>query len=495
MNNIKLFFTALSGDGKNAKAGEIRADLESGGVKDQDVKNPTALTPGKISLVTEDHDPVAFSYYVRTNDEKVPRILLAKGYPKGPDPSAPGPQSFRYVVYKPISESEGWTPANDDGQSGDYGYKWEEINRLTGVAQLNGNYVFLLSLDGLKIHYLDASSLDAGTASQAELLVDLSETFPKVEGYVPKGVKLIATDDDLYALHVMVKDPYDDKEAFADSKITRIPITFPDGGPPAAGSPETLDVGKNASGLCATQDGKFTKLIIPSIGGPLTPGGINGPESKIQVVEFKKKTVETAFGGLAPDAGSELGRDSLRLNFLSVALNQSGSNFFILTAALDSKGAGVFWRLYKTSASTILATKDKTIDELPSVAKLLDHTSDNPEKLGDPGLQWQILYENANQRLWFIRGTSIQVSEGPNYPGAPGDLPENGSGRRYFPGKILHGTDLTDVHSADLVSETLYGSSRRQAEGNLLIFAPGEDGHPVVVSDKAAELFANRAKG
>jgi hypothetical protein len=495
MNNIKLFYTALNAEGKNAKAGEIRADLESGGVKDQDIKNPVALTPGKVSLVTDDHDPVAYSYYVRTNDEKVPRILLARHYPKGTDPASPGEPTGRYVVYKPISETAGWTPANDDGQSGDYGYKWENVAHLRGVAQLNASYIFVLSLDSLKIYYFDTSSLDAGVANQGELLIDLEETFPKVPGYVPKGIKLVATEGNLYALHAMVKDPYDDKDPYAESKVTCIPINFADDGPPTAEAPEYLDVAKNASGLVATIDGKFVKLIIPSIGGPLTPGKTNGTESKIQVADFKKKAVTTAFGGLALDKGALLGRDTLRLNFQSIALNQSGSNFFVLTTALDAKGAGIYWRLYKTNVSTILGAADKTIDELIETAKLLDFTSDNPEKLGDPGFHWDVLYENTNQRLWFIRGSSIQVSEGPNYPGTPGENPSNGSGRRFLPGKALSGADLTDIHSADLVSETLYGSSRRQSQAPVILFGPGEGGHPVPLAAKAAELFANRAKG
>jgi hypothetical protein len=162
---------------------------------------------------------------------------------------------------------------------------------------------------------------------------------------------------------------------------------------------------------------------------------------------------------------------------------------------LDKKESGFFWRLYYTDATVILSTEAKTIDELPGLTKLVDFTSDNPEKLGDPGLNWNIFYENASQRLWFVRGIAIQVTEGPNYPETPGTTPENNEKRRYFTAKELYGTDSAIIHSLDLVADTIYGTARRQSQGGSIVFKASEDNHPVPDTEKAMEILANRTKG
>ncbi|MDR2350477.1 MAG: hypothetical protein LBF41_07665 [Deltaproteobacteria bacterium] len=499
MNNIKLFYASLNKEGKSAKAGEIRANLEETGVKEQHITNPRVLTPGKVTLVSgdkapgEDLDPQVFSYYLRENDEKVPRILLAKHHPVGMDPKNPGEPAARFVVFKPVSETSDWIAANADGQANDFGYAWPGITNLRGVAQLNASHIFLLGLDGTKIYHVSTSALDSGSADSPEVLIDLAETLPEVTGFVPKGVRLIALEDHLFVLHAYVADPYDPAKGYADGKITRIPVNFSGDGPPEAGTPEVLDVGKNPSGLAAVLDGKFVKLFVPCVGGNLAPGSANGPDSKLLVVDFKKKTVATAYAGVAGEAGKDLDAATVRLNFYGVALNQSGSGLYLLNLARDKKGTGFFWRLYKTTASNVLAVADKTIDDLETDAKLLDHTPENPDKAGDPGILWNIIYENASQRLWFLRGDAVQVTEGASYPPAPGDKPSNASDRRYLTAGKLYGTDAAILVSADLAGETLYGSSRRQAQASNIVFTKDAAHHPVPAVGAEAIATADNA--
>ncbi|MDR2461197.1 MAG: hypothetical protein LBE38_10560 [Deltaproteobacteria bacterium] len=496
MNNIKIFYTALNEDGKNAKAGEIRANLEIDEVTEAAISPPTLVS--KISLVQgsslgEDKDPLVYSYYVKADDQKVPRLLIAKNYPKGLNSETPSESTARYVVYKPISDSSDWVAVNDGGQGADFGYNWSQLTNLRGITQINEHYVFALNLDGTKIYTLPTSALETGTASSGPTeLIDLAEFLKAEAGYTLKGVKILAGETQLFVLYSQVADPYDPQKAYADSKLVSIPVDFEDGGKPKAQEPTILDVGKNATDLVAAYDGKPLKLFITCLGGPLTPGVSNGTESKLQVVDFKKKTVTTAFTGLPSDANSPLTRDSKGLNFTALAVNQSGSSLIILTTALDAKGAGVYWRLYKSAVYTVVEKVDATIEDLEASSKLLDYTLDNPDKLGDPGLFWDVFFENAAQRLWLIRGVSIQCTRGPAYPEGPGNAPDASKDRRILTGSALYGSDKININSVEIVSETIYGSTRRQSQGRALIFEAGEGGHPVPALGKGTQAFKNR---
>jgi hypothetical protein len=147
------------------------------------------------------------------------------------------------------------------------------------------------------------------------------------------------------------------------------------------------------------------------------------------------------------------------------------SPIFILTGTMDAN-YNQNWRLYNI---TIANLRTLTNAPLSTTSNLFDILHDT----GSPGNYWDIYYENgtgstsSGDRLWFLRGSPIDIGPGAGFGGAAKKTFPVGYGAGQIGG--------INVDSATLVSETL----KQAAKGVSL--KRGLRGIPRVTPSEAEE--------
>ena len=125
-----------------------------------------------------------------------------------------------------------------------------------------------------------------------------------------------------------------------------------------------------------------------------------------------------------------------------VAASSDGSVIYVLTGCYSSS-YDTFWRLYKLSLSDLGGNR-VPLNNQTIASKAVDSAS------GAEGYYWSVLYENsagANGRLWFLKGSPIQITVGTSYPAS---IPPASDYKYIETGEPLGGAN---VNSADLTGE------------------------------------------
>jgi hypothetical protein len=251
----------------------------------------------------------------------------------------------------------------------------------------------------------------------------------------------------LFALFVI--GPNDAGE-FQPSVLIRLQVGDPNGP-----SPYTLTctaktkVGKNAQMIVpiSPTNANWPHLLIPASGG-IQDITSNSGASRISRV--------TAFGSWQDEGTSILETDypdihvpvytTFDIHALAASMETSPEAMvYILAHVYQEDYEYKQYVLYKTTVGKMAGMEPSTA-VADAVAKG-DLTV--VETGGAPGYFWDIFYENKGAgetgRLWFLRGSTIIISDGPDY----------GAGSLIFgPGESLGQTGGRIITSADLTAET-----------------------------------------
>jgi hypothetical protein len=206
-------------------------------------------------------------------------------------------------------------------------------------------------------------------------------------------------------------------------------------------------VGKNTMGMVPlpipAPGGTTSGLAIaaPGIGGTIKSGETNGANSTVYRIDDIFGTM-TSVPALVGDATTAFTAEGTR-DFKSVAFSDDGLFGYVLTVTYNGNYKAS-WKLYQTAAANILGISNVPISTAidKNLLVLIDQAD------GVDGIDWEVVYENAalprNGRLWFVKGTTFQVSQGSLYSNyAPFD-------------KLYDGSINGIINSADLIGEMIY---------------------------------------
>jgi hypothetical protein len=207
-------------------------------------------------------------------------------------------------------------------------------------------------------------------------------------------------------------------------------------------------VGLNATALVPAVSGSTTYILVPAIGGKMNYGNTNGTNSNLSYVDaFNGFTTpaQPAPVAITGDASTALSATG-NYDIMGAAVSADGANAYLLLVTYDSD-YNACWRLFKGALSDILSITTPT--QISQVSGLTSVDSG----FGDSaGYYWEILYDNmvTGGRLWFLRGTPIQVTAGGNYATV---LMQVGYSGTLYDSKF-------NVNSADLIGEMIYQAAR-----------------------------------
>jgi hypothetical protein len=222
----------------------------------------------------------------------------------------------------------------------------------------------------------------------------------------------------------------------------------------------SVAAGKNAMGMvplpiaASGTTSASLALAVPCLGGLYQYGTTNGTDSILFRINniFASMTATAAIIGVAGGVPASGTRD-----IKSVAFSDDGLVGYLLCLTYDANYKPC-WKIYQTTAAKILAASNVSIGTPGNVLTFL--TGQDAAK----GNDWELLYENAadpaNGRLWFVQGTTIQVSQGNNY------------GNKHILEKLYNDDDpVVDgyVNSADLIREMIYQYEKGQSIDTRLI--------------------------
>jgi hypothetical protein len=204
-------------------------------------------------------------------------------------------------------------------------------------------------------------------------------------------------------------------------------------------------VGKNALGLVPLPDGAGGhSLAIPCQGDIMHYGTTNGMNSSLYRIDNIFAPDMNAVPALIGDWSAALTPGGTR-DFKSVTFSEDGLFGFVLCVTYNSGGMAC-WKLYQTTAANILRAFNMPIST--AIDKNLLVFLDGED--GVAGSDWEVLYENATPakygRLWFVRGTTIQVSQGNLYS----------TKRLFSPTEVYGSAGGGYINSADLIREMIF---------------------------------------
>jgi hypothetical protein len=216
----------------------------------------------------------------------------------------------------------------------------------------------------------------------------------------------------------------------------------------ALGQQTFVEAGKNAMGMVPLPGGNGGhSIVIPCQGGVMHYGTTNGADSILFRIDDIFEQSMNAVPALVGDAATALTPEGTR-DFKSVTFSEDGLFGYVLcvTYGNESPIPMTYWKLYQTTAANIMGVSNMAVST--AIEKNLLVYLDGQDAVG--GSDWEVLYENASPalsgRLWLVRGTTIQVSQGSLY-----------SKSRLFSSVDVYGGPTGGyINSADLIREMIY---------------------------------------
>jgi hypothetical protein len=485
MTKLLLTYTVLDEEYENGKFRFFQG--KDGKPQDVELPKDTGLA-GIIGPM--DSDPVAHSYMGGANLDE-PRALVSV-IDNGARELA------KYSVGIPAIPAEPgapitWTAGGVQGLKFVGADKTPLIGDPYGVAQA-GKYLYFVDYGTTDIYRIDLAAFESSGAPNYDLAANTYTVFPddirdakifslpSSGGYSARGASLIALTDSRAAPVVYLYAAYNILSAATPSQPTvydkGVIVRFKvDGATGALTEGTCVAAGKNIQGLIPVYGGPDgIALLVPCIGGPQNFGSTNGAASTLCRVpafdSFTDNNSIAAFTGDTSDALALAGSCDIK----SAAASDDGL-VYLLTETEDDT-FNTWWKLYRTTAAAVLGSSGMTITDAlnNNILEQLD------SGVGSKGFEWQLMYENATPasqgRLWFVKGTPIQVSQGNDY----NTKLLFDTGALYPPNSSdpLYTISYKNVNSADLIGEMIYqhgkghsidtrlvkGGSGRYARGN-----------------------------
>ncbi|MDR1248304.1 MAG: hypothetical protein LBK63_03280 [Treponema sp.] len=457
------------------------------------LKDPEDTRIDDIAPYT-DNDPEVFSYMAGTT----PRVLLCNVTTNFG--TSPATSTGKYSAYTPVvpqppsTRTWNWNlVGTKDIQLVDSSGNPVAGNPY-GVAQI-GNFLYIIEYDTAKISMVKITGFEAaaGPTYQVDGLTDASGAFVTqltANDYPHGAAILILTDNDtgftyLYALFAVAQNSGGYPASYSASALVRYTVNTDDEDPNAGAlsDPFATQVGLNAKALVPApnpapdpEQGQDAKVIlVPAIGGTEPYGTTNGTASNLSVVQAfanfpilptgSPDAAPVAFTGDPAPSGTLSSTDNYDIRGAAVSDDADGTYAYLLTATYSAAGTTAFWRLYQTTAATILGiTSSETLSTAVTNSHLTAKDATADATNGDPGYYWEVQYENnatvANGRLWFVKGSPIRISLGSTY--GTFKLIDAGSGGPLY-------SPAFNVNSADLIGETIYAASQNVSKDTRLI--------------------------
>jgi hypothetical protein len=320
-----------------------------------------------------------------------------------------------------------------------------------GVAQV-GTMLYLIDYDSQKICPLGVNELNGLPAGNYTLAYPPFDLGLSTTANLPanaKGQAIIALKDSsgnsfLYALYTVADlNPYPQLPDYYASILVRLQVGT---NPYGLVYVDQVSLALNAQELIpVTLNGAVT-LLIPSIGGPQkSDGTTNGTNSKIEAVSPFASSLSATPRFTGDAAATPPTAWDIRA-IAAPAQDDYSGEVFILTGTMDTS-YNQNWTLYRGPLGRILAASNATLSAAVSAGTITVVNSGT----GSPGSYWDIYMETGTarqgNRLWFLRGSPIQVVSAMNYSSTGGKNFDTGYGTGDIGG--------INVDSAVLIAETM----------------------------------------
>jgi hypothetical protein len=436
---LLMTYTVLNSDYSNAKLRRIEG--LSGGPNAVDYPTDTGYD------VHEASDPMVYSY-LSTNDEV--HLLVVRT-------QAGSPQATTYTVLR--QGTNGWEVYKNTNNNKRENIKFtldgtavlgnpQSLAQVKSVSTAGGTtttnrFIYLVDFDSAWVYGINVADFedDSGTTYPLNLNLckDLTATVdPPNDAYTAHGVSIIALQDSnnshsLFALYMSVDNPWADTPFYAQSPLVKLSVDSNG----ALTEVDDVPVGLNATGLVPVVDSASnTFILVPAIGGKQNYGYNNDYFSNLSVVPTSLASAPVALVGAA---GFEDDDNEWTYDIRMAATSADGAYIYILTGTygLDYN---MFWRLYKFTLAELQSYNQRSLAD----AAIKAHAIDSGTR--DLGYYWSVLFETSAGtagRLWFVKGSPIQITVGTDYASANKKLIRIGDDE-------LGGTN---VNSVDLTGE------------------------------------------
>jgi hypothetical protein len=433
-----MTYTVLNG---KYKEGRLRR-IEGGKGSPDTVQDP--LDTGYALHPEEDDDPMVYSYMsTDSTGKEEPHILLVRT-------ESMTPADTSYTVLQPVQgASNTWKIYNGR----------EKIKfTLTGVTNPLGNpqslaqvkvgnkrFIYLVDYDSGRVYGIDVAHFEGVSGTSYALTPELCAVgVTPPSGYTVHGAGIIGLQEggshSLFALYTAVDDPWADEPQYLNSTVVKLSVNATTG---ALTKGNSVTVGQNATGLVPVTWEDTIYLLVPAIGGKQRNGANNGEESKLSVVPTSLSQADTKEALLgAPSSDPLVPEDTFDIRM--VAASSDGKQIYVFTGSFNVS-YDLYWRLYQLNMSDLLGEYPVYLVEIE------DKAVESSAAIGT-GYYWSVLYENsagADGRLWFLKGSPIQITLGTSYPNPV--PPATTTNYKYIQiGDPLGGTN---VNSVDLTGE------------------------------------------
>jgi hypothetical protein len=450
-----MTYTVLSGKYTEGKV--MRIEGTQGGP--DDVGNPNT---GYSDLdPTADTDPVVYSYMSTDgNGVEEPHILLVRT-------NATDQTKTTYtVLHQDPKNPDAWVPFNNREKI-QLLYGTDPIGNPQSLAQVkteNGRFIYLVDYDSTVVYGIDVNNFENVATDptydiDTTLCADVVSKIAPPDGLLSHGVSVVALQDgnsghSLFVLYTTADNPWSAEGYYEPSTVVKLSVAT--NGTPTVGN--SVTVGRNATGIVpvsTTSNGIV--LLVPAIGGKQNYGYNNADESKLSLVStvnFSQGYVRDALVGVYADPVTTMSMYDIRM----VAASSKGDDIYLLTGTF-SPVYDLYWRLYKFSITELDGWSDQPLSAIGAYK-----VDEAPNALG---YYWSVLYENVPRytidsvaysgRLWFLRGSPIQITPGTDYPNpVPSPLPPDPpvANFKYFDIGYVDGTiGGMNVNSVDLTGE------------------------------------------
>jgi hypothetical protein len=456
--------------------GKVQSISGTPGLPSTSINDPEDTLIDDIAPYT-DGDPEVFSY-MDGDTQTVPRLLLCN---VTTDFSTPPPYAStgKYSAYTPVAPSVDTRKLDWDlVGTKDLQLVDPDGNPVAGnpygVAQV-GDFLYILGYDTGNIYTVQISEFEGASGPTYQVFA-VTEAVAQSGTFYPHGAAILSLTDTsnsatyVYGLFTMAENDPDSGYPINYNPSSLVRYTVDPENPGALIEPLTVSVGANANALVpvpgSTGADSFS-VLVTAIGGIQDTGTTNGTDSSLSVVpafaDFPDgETAQIAFTG---DATGPVTPDGA-YDFKGAAVSEDGAYAYLLTATY-SKEYLYNWRLYQTTAAKIIAATEEetqTLSEAVAAGVLVDLDSTADPVNGDPGVEWEIQYENAADpiigRLWFVKGSPIRISMGNSY--SVFKIFDAGSGGPLYSPAFY-------VNSADLIGETIYAAARGISKDTRLV--------------------------
>jgi hypothetical protein len=500
MPKLLLDYTVLDEDYENGLFRFFQGT--DGKPENVDVPRDTGLT-GIIGPT--DGDPVVHSYMGGENLD-TPRALVSV-IVTDLSTGGSGTSTGKYWVCTPTTPTAQGVDVSWAATGGPQGVEFVNelgdplIGNLYGIAQVGG-YLYMVDYDTTNIYRIDIAAFESSSGTTYTIedgdITPASGAFPSPLPGNPQGAALIALTDNsgttpatyLYAAYNFLTPASPEKPTtYAPGVIVRYTVD-PGTGVIDETSGTYVTTGLNLQGLVPALGGPDgISILVPCIGGiQRSDDKTNGAASTLhRVPAFSGFIQANSIAALTGDSSSAAPALTVPGSYdvKSVAVSEDGLAY-LLCETEDSE-FDTWWKLYKTTAAAILGSTGTTILDAVS-----SHTLKQVDAgVGSKGYEWNLMYENAdpgsNGRLWFVRGTPIQVSRGKKY--RIKELFDTGIlyPAAEDPEDPLAALTFKNVNSADLIGEMIYQFGKGHSIDTRLIKGKSASAKAAIAAAAAEE--------